>query len=256
MLSEVFESAPDGRNPASLTLNLFDDVELAIVLEHGRPTFSGGRAIAGRVVGDPLGTMTFVRNGDSVAGVVRAGGATYHIRSVGAAYAVVVEPDTAKLPGRCGVSGLPPEHRNFLSPASRTPAPGAIPSTAKQSTGDISTDRDALVALYNATHGEEWRFATNWLSEAPLSDWYGVVTDDDGRVVELGLPLNNLRGPIPSEMGDLTELQSLNLIFNGLTGEIPTTLGNLDKVRLLDLQWNQLSGPSRASWATCPVWTV
>ena len=39
-----------------------------------------------------------------------------------------------------------------------------------------SSDRDVLVALYNATDGPNWRFKTNWLSDAPLREWYGVST--------------------------------------------------------------------------------
>ena len=56
------------------------------------------------------------------------------------------------------------------------------------------TDRDALAALYNATDGACWTNNTNWGSGAPLSDWYGVKANDQGRVVELSLNSNNLRG--------------------------------------------------------------
>ena len=46
-------------------------------------------------------------------------------------------------------------------------------------------DRDALVALYNATGGDNWNDDTNWLSSAPIGEWYGVTTDSDGRVTSL-----------------------------------------------------------------------
>ena len=52
-------------------------------------------------------------------------------------------------------------------------------------------DRDALVALYNATDGPNWRIRTNWLSDAPLGSWYGVITDSKGRVTSLDLWSNN-----------------------------------------------------------------
>ena len=45
-----------------------------------------------------------------------------------------------------------------------------------------SPDRDALVALYNATGGENWRISTNWNGSAALDRWFGVKTDADGRV--------------------------------------------------------------------------
>ena len=38
-------------------------------------------------------------------------------------------------------------------------------------------DRDALVALYNATDGANWTNNTNWLSNEALSEWFGVSTD-------------------------------------------------------------------------------
>ena len=41
----------------------------------------------------------------------------------------------------------------------------------------------------------------NWLSDAPLGEWHGVITDDDGRVTELNLEPNGLSGEIPPELG-------------------------------------------------------
>ena len=45
----------------------------------------------------------------------------------------------------------------------------------------------ALVALYNATGGANWRNNGNWLSNAPMGEWHGVTTDSDGRVTDLSL---------------------------------------------------------------------
>ena len=115
-------------------------------------------------------------------------------------------------------------------------------------------DRAALVALYEATDGPNWVDNTNWLTDAPLGEWYGVGTDASGRVVRLNLSgrwdsdtrdyrTHGLSGPTPSELGDLTNLQSLNLSTNGLTGPIPAGLGSLAKLRLLNLSRNDLSGP-------------
>ena len=53
--------------------------------------------------------------------------------------------------------------------------------------GSVQTDRAALVAVYNATGGPNWGVNTNWLSDKPLGEWYGVETDADGRVTELRL---------------------------------------------------------------------
>ena len=103
-------------------------------------------------------------------------------------------------------------------------------------------DREALVALYNATDGANWRENTNWLSSAPLDDWYGVKTDSDGRVVEVSLWLNKLEGELPSELGNLAKLERLNLPLNGLNGDIPSELGMLSNLQELILLGNQLTG--------------
>ena len=50
-----------------------------------------------------------------------------------------------------------------------------------------SPDRKALVSLYRSANGTSWKRNFNWLSNAPLSTWHGVSTDDSGRVVELVL---------------------------------------------------------------------
>ena len=68
-----------------------------------------------------------------------------------------------------------------------------------------STDREALVALYNATDGPNWHSRDNWLSDMPIGDWHGVTTDPSGRVTELSLPRNHLIGEIPAGVGQPLE---------------------------------------------------
>ena len=57
-----------------------------------------------------------------------------------------------------------------------------------------ASDRDALVALYNATGGDNWINTRNWLSEKPIDQWNGVTTDLAGRVIALHLINNQLSG--------------------------------------------------------------
>ena len=105
-----------------------------------------------------------------------------------------------------------------------------------------ATDRDALVALYNATDGDNWYDNTNWLSDAPLGQWYGVTTDSDGRVTRVSLPVNNLSGKLPEDLGILRRLTHLVLRGNELTGEIPEALGDLSELVCLSLWSNELTG--------------
>jgi len=58
----------------------------------------------------------------------------------------------------------------------------------------------------------------------------------------LGLYRNQLTGPIPSEIGNLTNLSKLKLEYNQLTGSIPSAIGNLTSLTYLDLGRNALSG--------------
>ena len=104
-------------------------------------------------------------------------------------------------------------------------------------TGGIS----ALVALYDATDGPNWKNNTNWLSKKPLADWYGV-TVSNWEVTELDLSDNKLSGPIPSELGDLSYLTTLSLHTNALTGPVPSALGNLSNLTTLSLHTNGLTG--------------
>ena len=101
---------------------------------------------------------------------------------------------------------------------------------------------DALKALYSATNGANWTNNDNWLSAAPISEWHGIKTDDEGHVTEIYLIDNNLSGTIPRELGTLSKLQWLFLARNGLSGSIPQDLGNLSNLRILMLSSNELTG--------------
>jgi len=104
------------------------------------------------------------------------------------------------------------------------------------------TDQDILGSLYRVTGGPNWRHSDNWLTDAPLRNWHGVDVDESGRVTELNLSYNNLTGPIPSELGQLTSLELLRLDSNPLTGAIPPELGNLRNLKVLYLFFTQLTG--------------
>ena len=118
-----------------------------------------------------------------------------------------------------------------------------LPSCAAAAQPAASGERAALETLYNAADGANWRNNDNWLSAAPLDDWHGVTTDDSGRVVELDLRENGLRGAIPAKLGDLVHLQYLLLADNELSGPLPAELGNLVNLTALVIANNGLSGP-------------
>ncbi len=116
-------------------------------------------------------------------------------------------------------------------------------SATATGTPKTATDREILIALYNATDGGNWTDNTNWLSDEPLGDWYGVTMHADGRVTTLDLTENRLSGRMPSQLGDLSSLGELRLGNNDLSGPIPPELGSLPALTRLDLENNDLSGP-------------
>ncbi len=137
----------------------------------------------------------------------------------------------------------------------------------------LKSDWDTLKKIYRMTGGASWTNSTNWniaSSQVPnaesLGQWYGV-TVAEGRVTQIELNNNNLRGLIPwaignlsnlkildlsnnqiqgpilPEIGKLSELRELNLASNEFSGEIPSEIGNLDQLVYLNLRSNQLQGP-------------
>ena len=104
------------------------------------------------------------------------------------------------------------------------------------------TERDILIALYDATNGDAWTNNTNWCSDKPLSEWYGVSMDYYNEKVQyLQLSYNNLAGTLPEEIGEL-DLFTLDLSRNRLTGGIPASIGNMQSLANLYLYGNNLSG--------------
>ena len=95
----------------TLTLNLFDDTVVTGIVEWTEPTFSGGYSISGRLVDDPLGTLTLVVNGERIVGTVQTLEGTYRIRSVGAGRSTVSEVEEPLL--NCGV-GAPHSETDHL----------------------------------------------------------------------------------------------------------------------------------------------
>ena len=127
------------------------------------------------------------------------------------------------------------------SPPAPSPAPPPPAVSSQLSHTSAETDREVLVAFYNATDGPNWGDNKNWLGDEPSGKWTGVTTDASGRVTEFLLS-EAYSGKIPAELGDLTELERLVLRHNYLTGTIPPELGNLSNLEEMDLSDNNLGG--------------
>lgn len=103
-------------------------------------------------------------------------------------------------------------------------------------------DYAALKALFYATGGNNWLSSTNWLTSEPFENWYGLRTNDDGRVIHMDLEFNNLIGSLPEEFGDIDQLENLLLRLNEISGELPASFWTLSNLRQFILTDNQFSG--------------
>ncbi|HLP47432.1 MAG TPA: fibronectin type III domain-containing protein [Candidatus Deferrimicrobium sp.] len=115
-------------------------------------------------------------------------------------------------------------------------------------------ERAALIALYKSTNGDRWGRKQGWKTPPLAEDgfalpgtentWYGITCDTGNTtVLTINFRNNGLEGPIPPEIGNLTNLQYLYLQNNGgLTGSIPTEIGNLANLQGLFLDFNNLNG--------------
>lgn len=139
----------------------------------------------------------------------------------------------------------PPEQRDEFRSLYAVLHGGPVPDIEVRPVSDCNParDRDALVALYNATDGPNWKLVGGWLTDDPVGEWRGITPDGDGCVAHLLLPDNGLAGTLPPALGSLSSLELLDLSHNRLTGEIPAELGQLSHLQKLFLAGNQLSGP-------------
>jgi hypothetical protein len=112
-------------------------------------------------------------------------------------------------------------------------------------------ERQALQDLYNSADGPNWKnyggtiITWNFFNPDvnPCDEgWYGIECSADYHVTTIVLSGENLRGTIPSTIGQLSSLIRLYLHINQLTGTIPSTIGQLSSLLHLELSRNQLIG--------------
>ena len=261
---EVVEPAPTtvAVSPDAVVLEaLGDTLRLAAEVQDqiGRPmhgeavTWTASDTLVASV--DSTGLLTAVGNGQAAVTAASgriSGGAAVQVMQV--ARSVLVAPaadtlvlgDSLRLVAEAFDARGHPVERAALAWSSSDPSVAAVDASGVvrgvgEGTADItvaaggarqasrisvfSPDRASLVALYEAANGDGWTNARNWASDRPLSEWFGVEADADGRVTRLFLGDNGLEGRIPPEIGDLSRLTDLQLNQDAITGPIPPELG-------------------------------
>ncbi|KAF0899468.1 hypothetical protein E2562_019965 [Oryza meyeriana var. granulata] len=91
--------------------------------------------------------------------------------------------------------------------------------------------------LENLTHLANLNLMQNYLT-GPVPSFIGKFP-----MQYLSLAINPLSGPLPKELGNLTNLISLGISLNNFTGKLPEELGNLTKLEQLYIDSSGFSGP-------------
>ena len=115
--------------------------------------------------------------------------------------------------------------------------------------GQVPTsERDALIALYNSTDGANWTNNTNWNTANPVSSWFGITVEnisgqDHVTSIDFGYSSNNLNGTLSSEIGVLSELKIMVISMNSLlTGTLPVEIGNATNLIQFEIVHCNISG--------------
>ena len=105
--------------------------------------------------------------------------------------------------------------------------------------GVYAEEYNALIAFYDNLGGEDWNNNNNWRTEKDVDEWYGVTVSGN-HVSGIKMYYNNLKGMMPPEIGDLTELTELKVSHNFI-GHIPPEIGMMTKLKTLYLTDNELT---------------
>ena len=123
------------------------------------------------------------------------------------------------------------------------------------------SERQALISIYEATHGGTWAINDNWCTTSPCplesptfappgtecytgtpgDGWYGVQCNHDKtHVVAINLSANHLTGSLPP-LASLTELEYFDVGNNELAGAVPD-LHTLVSLQTFSVSANHFSG--------------
>ena len=95
----------------------------------------------------------------------------------------------------------------------------------------LAKEREALIAIYKALDGDNWTNNENWCSDKPVSEWYGVTTNNDKKVfslyIEGNVSLNSERVIFPKEVKYLKNLTYLSL-FSTNVDSFPEEISTLN----------------------------
>jgi len=105
-----------------------------------------------------------------------------------------------------------------------------------------NTDKDVLLS-FKLQITDPNNALSSWKQDSNHCTWYGVnCSKVDERVQSLTLSGLKLSGKLPSNLSNLTYLNSLDLSNNSFHGQIPSQFSHLSLLNLIQLALNDLNG--------------
>lgn len=103
--------------------------------------------------------------------------------------------------------------------------------------------RQALIEFYKAMDGDHWYNNTNWCSDKPIGEWFGVESGDRPYVSTIYMPSNNLKGTLPSGIfTGMGPMAMIRLADNQISGSFPKEIVNDVSLQYLQIERNQITG--------------
>ncbi|XP_031285373.1 LRR receptor-like serine/threonine-protein kinase EFR [Pistacia vera] len=113
----------------------------------------------------------------------------------------------------------------------------------------ISTDKQALLALKaRISHDPSKLLGINWSTSSSVCEWIGIRCGfRHHRVTALNISHLGLTGTLPSQLGNLSFLATIDIKNNSFYGSLPEELTQLRRLKYLSFSYNRLSGELPAS---------
>ncbi|VEU36171.1 unnamed protein product [Pseudo-nitzschia multistriata] len=115
---------------------------------------------------------------------------------------------------------------------------------------ELESQRFIAALFYFAMNGNDWIDQYGFLDESHVCDWnngpssdpVGIACDSLDKITGFVINENNLRGQLPRELQELTDITILQLRANDIYGTLPSELGKLSLLEEIDLRQNELVG--------------
>ena len=100
---------------------------------------------------------------------------------------------------------------------------------------------DFISAANISDFHRDWKCSSS-IPIGSICKWAGVSCSDCGSITQIDVSYMSLSGTIPTSIGLLTDLISINMLDNSLGGNIPTQIGLLKKLSFFAVGNNKFTG--------------